>query len=227
LNYAEQQRGPYALIAMAGLSGGAWTTTLYAALDERIQASYQVAGTLPLSLRGDALGDWEQIVPGLYRTASYLDLYALAAHPRRRHVQLLNVNDPCCFSGRMAERYAAPLASVARNLGGSFVMDLDDRVAQQGMGQRQLDFILTDLTRLGGPRFPRPPTACFTAAQAIKLHPPFKTDDGLAFAVPVDVPDGDTNEQPARSRLLLCEDGKPLGPAHSIHADVRERGGGR
>src|SRR5918993_447255 len=128
---------------------------------------------------------------------------------------------------RMAERYAAPLASVARNLGGSFVMDLDDRVAQHGMGQRQLDFILTDLTRLGGPRFPRPPTACFTAAQAIKLHPPFKTDDGPAFAVPVDVPDGDTNEQPARSRLLLCEDGKPLGPAHSIHADVRERGGGR
>lgn len=226
ITYAEAQRGAYRLVAMAGLSGGAWTTTLYAALDPRVQASYQIAGTLPLSLRGDAVGDWEQIVPDLYRTASYLDLYALATHPARRHVQLLNVNDPCCFSGRGAEAYAEPVARVAAALGGSFVLDLEDGPARHGIAARHAELILADITRLGGPTFPPPASPC-AGSRAVTLVPPFTRDGGLSFTAPMDPQESDTLEQPTRSRAVLCEDGKPLGPAHSSHAEIRARGGGR
>ena len=58
---------------MIGLSGGGWTTTLYAAIDPRVRLSFPVAGTLPDYLRlgrpGDK-GDWEQFYPDLYKVAN-------------------------------------------------------------------------------------------------------------------------------------------------------------
>lgn len=36
----------------------------------------------------------------------------------------------------------------------------------------------------------------------------------------------DTDALPRRSPLILCEDGRPLGPPHSLHAAIRESGGG-
>jgi hypothetical protein len=50
LNHA-LSRSDYARIGMIGISGGGWTTTIYAALDPRVQGSYSVAGSLPLFLR--------------------------------------------------------------------------------------------------------------------------------------------------------------------------------
>ena len=41
----------YADINMAGLSGGGWTTTVAAAIDKRITASFPIAGSVPCSLR--------------------------------------------------------------------------------------------------------------------------------------------------------------------------------
>lgn len=37
----------------------------------------------------------------------------------------------------------------------------------------------------------------------------------------------DDSEHPTRSRVILLEDGKPLGPSHSIHADIADVGRGR
>ena len=37
---------------------------------------------------------------------------------------------------------------------------------------------------------------------------------------------GDVSEKPTRSMLALYEDGKALGPPHSIHADIRQIGKG-
>ena len=37
---------------------------------------------------------------------------------------------------------------------------------------------------------------------------------------------GDSEQEPRTSRLQLMEDGKPLGPAHARHDDIRTRGGG-
>lgn len=67
------------------------------------------------------------------------------------------------------------------------------------------------------------------------LTGPFTHADGQAYSVLV--PDvglapfrylpGDQSGAPYTSSLLLLENGQPLGPAHSSHADIREKGGGR
>src|ERR1043166_2114637 len=50
----------YRVFHMTGLSGGGWTTTLYAAIDPTIRGSSPVAGTFPLYLR---TGAWESFRP--------------------------------------------------------------------------------------------------------------------------------------------------------------------
>jgi hypothetical protein len=102
LNYLQKHGGDglrYTDFNMVGLSGGGWTTTVYAAIDPRITLSFPVAGTLPLYLRSDgSIGDAEQTLPDFYRIAGYLDLYILgAAGTGRKQVQILNERDDCCF----------------------------------------------------------------------------------------------------------------------------------
>jgi len=59
-------------------------------------------------------------------------------------------------------------------------------------------------------------------------------DSGYAYTVPVQVATpfpfelaADGLAHPERSSLRLSEDGKPLGPAHSLHAEIRDDGHGR
>jgi hypothetical protein len=61
----------------------------------------------------------------------------------------------------------------------------------------------------------------------IPLNPPFKSFGEKAFVLAIQVPDGDSSGQPLRSTLILCEDERQLGPAHSLHADIRAKGLGR
>lgn len=120
LNYALAHRH-YRDVLMSGLSGGGWTTVVYSAIDPRIRRSYPIAGSLPFYIRAvqkDAVGDYEQQLPGL--SASYLDLYLLAASEGREQVQVFNLNDPCCFSGTAALGYRPALARRATALGGQF-----------------------------------------------------------------------------------------------------------
>jgi pectate lyase len=52
-------------------------------------------------------------------------------------------------------------------------------------------------------------------------------DEGYAYkAGPLSV-SGDSNEQPTVSTLQLYENGVKLGPAHSVHSDIRDLGKGR
>jgi hypothetical protein len=104
--------GPrYSKISMVGRSGGGWAVTLAAAIDRRVQCSVSIFGTLPMKLRlpveGDErndLGDFEQHGLNIFKKIDYLDLYALAASPQRRHSLILNEQDDCCFSGRVKGR---------------------------------------------------------------------------------------------------------------------------
>ena len=100
----------YKEVHMAGLSGGGWITTLYAAVDPSIRYSFPVAGTIPLYLRtGGSVGDKEQYLDEFYRLAGYPDLYLLGAYgPGRKQVQILNRRDDCCFG----EAQHAPSESV-------------------------------------------------------------------------------------------------------------------
>jgi hypothetical protein len=105
--------GPtYTTIHMVGRSGGGWATTIYAALDWRITRSVSVAGSLPIEFRGpdidgkDDLGDWEQYGAYLFKLVKYQDLYEAAGgiEEPRRHAEIYNEFDGCCFSGAKGSR---------------------------------------------------------------------------------------------------------------------------
>src|SRR5262249_40894467 len=99
----------YQEYSMVGLSGGGWTTTVYAALDPTITFSFPVAGTIPLYLRAKgSVGDTEQTLSSFYQIAGYPDLYVLGSHgPGRKQVQILNRQDDCCFGEKQHEAQRA------------------------------------------------------------------------------------------------------------------------
>ncbi|MGE5269221.1 MAG: hypothetical protein ACM3JG_06055 [Thiohalocapsa sp.] len=83
---------------------------------------------------------------------------------------------------------------------------------------------------------PRPDIATVfrpDAAGALREHvieTAFTPDGGSAWYVslpPALYALSDSEREPSRSPLVLCEDGVPLGPPHSLHAQIREEGGGR
>ena len=78
VNYALSRDRRMRDVTMIGLSGGGWTTTLYAAVDTRVRLSIPVAGSLPLYLRwGGSVGDFGETLESFYRIAGYPDLYLL------------------------------------------------------------------------------------------------------------------------------------------------------
>lgn len=118
------------LVAMAGVSGGGWATTLSAALDVRISLSLPVAGSLPLWLRPHP-ADWEQDnVP-----ADYLDLYLLGCDRGRRQTQVLNLRDPCCFWGDSWRAYRGPLGRISD---GRFDLYCDEANADHSLSPQAL-----------------------------------------------------------------------------------------
>jgi hypothetical protein len=75
----------------------------------------------------------------------------------------------------------------------------------------------------------RKPGTC-PAGRVIVLNPPFvkfsNSDIAYFKELPgLDVP-GDATEAPARSPLVLCEDGDLIGKPHSLHADIMKAGRG-
>ena len=129
----------YRQFDMIGLSGGGWTTTLYAAIDPTITISIPVAGTLPLYLRDPIEGDTEQLYPPFYAIAGYPDLYVLGGYGHgRTQVQILNRYDTSAF-GQYAVRphpetfdadlrgYEADVREALAEAGaGSFRLEIDD-----------------------------------------------------------------------------------------------------
>ncbi|MBV8755454.1 MAG: hypothetical protein JO328_21580 [Hyphomicrobiales bacterium] len=75
-------------------------------------------------------------------------------------------------------------------------------------------------------RFGGPPDDC-DGDRLIAMNPPFDSNGGKAFVAHIQVPGADTNEMPRRSTLVVCEDHKRLGPAHTLHEDIRGTGRGR
>ena len=127
LNYVGQEHD-FQSVSMTGVSGGGWTTTLYAAVDPRVAYSYPVAGTLPLYLSSEVeIGDYEESLPEFYRIANYPELYLLGSYSQDRHqVQILNYSDPCCFGGIGYLSYETVVAQALAALGpGRFEVYLD------------------------------------------------------------------------------------------------------
>jgi len=167
LNYLKTQSRAghfpaYRAFHMVGLSGGGWTTTVYAAIDPTIQCSFPVAGTIPLYLRvGGSIGDREQFETTFYAIAGYPDLYILGAHGKgRKQVQILVRRDTCCFGQRQHDEKAAgmPYAEAMRGyerqvrnalagLGrGSFRLEIDETAPGHMISHHAIeDIILPEL----------------------------------------------------------------------------------
>jgi len=136
-------------IAMVGISGGGWTTTLMAALDARVRLSIPVAGSYPIYLRSGSKrdwGDWEQTLPGLYRVANYPEMYVMgAAGKNRRQIQILNKYDPCCFAGVKSKTYADKVRQqVAHLRAGSWDLFLDDSHTEHAVSPLARERILRE-----------------------------------------------------------------------------------
>ena len=140
----------YELLAMVGLSGGGWTTTLCAALDTRLARSYPVAGSVPEVLRDTWLdwGDFEQQLPELLRAANSVELYLLGAYGSgRAQLQVLNRFDRCCFYGERHAFYESHLRARLAELGGGgrFSVLLDATHRQHMLSDFALGEIARDL----------------------------------------------------------------------------------
>jgi dienelactone hydrolase len=93
------------VVVAVGRSGGGWASLLYAALDERIDATAVVSGFVPLSQRLDVwnLGDWEQIDPVTFGSIDYTDIVRLA--DTRELLLTYSEFDDCCFRVTAADPF--------------------------------------------------------------------------------------------------------------------------
>jgi hypothetical protein len=139
----------YRRVHMTGISGGGWTTTVCAAVDDRISHSYPVAGSYPMYLKSESRRDWgdyEQTVRDLYKTANYLEMYILgAAGPGRRQMQVINRYDSCCYANVKFRTYEKVVGERAAAVGGRFDVFCDESHRQHKISEVALAAILADL----------------------------------------------------------------------------------
>ena len=162
LNYLQSrhrsdQFPKYRTFHMTGLSGGGWTTTIYAAIDPRIRCSFPVAGTIPLYLRtGGSIGDREQFEPSCYSIAGYPDLYILGGcGPGRTQVQILVRRDDCCFGeaqhdakasgtsyAEAMREYENRVQAALKKIGGSFRLEIDETAPSHMISHHTIEEVL-------------------------------------------------------------------------------------
>jgi len=134
---------------MIGISGGGWTTTLVAALDDRINYSFSVAGSYPMFLRSESknFGDYEQHNLELYQIANYLDLYVMASvGTDKKFVQIFNKYDPCCFNGMEFEAYKNEITNVVATFDeGYFKIYSDASHKQHIISDDALEIIINEI----------------------------------------------------------------------------------
>jgi hypothetical protein len=93
LNYMRRNFPNYKDYNLTGLSGGGWTTTIYAAIDPNLHLSFPVRGTLPLYMKSH-YGDTEQHWSEYFAIAGYPDHYALGSFGiDRKQVQVMSYYD--------------------------------------------------------------------------------------------------------------------------------------
>ena len=148
LNFLEKEYD-FKRYSIIGLSGGGWTGIAYSAIDDRISDSFSVASSMPFYLRVDErdIGDYEQTNIDLYKISNYLELYVLAAYgDDRKHIQIFNKDDPCCYSGNGYESYEFFIKDKLAKLGkGSFQILIDDTHNEHKISDTMLEYIRTNI----------------------------------------------------------------------------------
>lgn len=130
LNYVEQNYN-FETFDMIGLSGGAWTITLYSTMDERISKIFPVAGPLPHYItqnEPDSTWHYETNNLFLYEIANYSEIFIMSSYgENKEHVKILNKFDSCCYSGIGYTTFEENIQDHIDMLGeGRFAVYLDD-----------------------------------------------------------------------------------------------------
>ena len=130
LNYVEQNYN-FETFDMIGLSGGAWTITLYSTMDERISKIFPVAGPLPHYItqnEPDSTWHYETNNLLLYEIANYSEIFIMSSYgENKEHVKILNKFDSCCYSGIGYTTFEENIQDHIDMLGeGRFAVYLDD-----------------------------------------------------------------------------------------------------
>ena len=148
LNFVEKEYD-FNRYSIVGLSGGGWTAVVYSAIDDRISDSFSVAGSMPFYLRVSErdIGDYEQSNIDLYKITNYLELYVLSAYGNdRKHVQIFNKNDPCCYSGNGYESYEFFIKEKLLQLGkGNFQIFIDNTHTEHKISNTVLEYITKNI----------------------------------------------------------------------------------
>jgi len=148
LNFLEKEHG-FKRYSIIGLSGGGWTAVVYSAIDDRISDSFSVAGSIPFYLRVSErdIGDYEQTNIDLYEITNYLELYVLSAYgDDRKHTQIFNKNDPCCYPGNGYESYEFFIKDKLLQLGkGNFQIFIDDTHTEHKISNIALEYIAKNI----------------------------------------------------------------------------------
>jgi len=148
LNFLEKEYD-FKRYSIIGISGGGWTGLVYSAIDDRISDSFSVASSVPFYLKVEQrdMGDYEQMNIDLYKITNYLELYVLAAYgDDRKHIQIFNKNDSCCYSGNGYESYEFFIKDKLVKLGkGSFEIFIDDTHYGHKISESTLSLILEKL----------------------------------------------------------------------------------
>tara|TARA_B100001179_G_scaffold84465_1_gene59652 strand:- start:188 stop:1285 length:1098 start_codon:yes stop_codon:yes gene_type:complete len=148
LNFVEKEYN-FKRYSIVGLSGGGWTAVVYSAVDDRISDSFSVAGSMPFYLRVNErdIGDYEQSNIDLYKITNYLELYVLSAYGNdRKHVQIFNKNDPCCYSGNGYESYEFFIKEKLLQLGkGNFQIFIDNTHTEHKISNTVLEYITKNI----------------------------------------------------------------------------------
>ena len=136
---------------MIGISGGAWATTLYSAIDERIEKSFPTGGPLPRFLIINVPGhsyEYERDVSELYDIANYLELFILGSYgDERKQLKILNKYDSCCYYGISYQIFENTVKEKMFQLdNGSFDIFLDDTHREHKISEDALSLILEEIT---------------------------------------------------------------------------------
>jgi hypothetical protein len=148
VNYIENNYNSNSIF-MVGISGGGWTTTMYSAIDDRIDKSFPVGAMLPLfiSLNAPAIPHYESVLLELYKKSSYLDLYILGSFGEgREQIKIINKFASCSHGGISYQVFAEEIIKTMEKLNnGKFSIFLDDSHNRHKISDTALQVILQNI----------------------------------------------------------------------------------
>jgi len=151
LNYVESNYD-FETYDMIGLSGGAWTITMYSAIDERISKIFPVGGPLPLYItQNSQYGNWEYETThlSLYNIVNYLDIFIMSSTGfNKEQIKILNKFDNCCYYGNSYTTFEKNIQDTIKKLGnGKFIINLDETHSNHKISEYSLDIIQNEIMK--------------------------------------------------------------------------------